>query len=585
MTLSPEHRAYLNAAAITDEVLDRVGVRSVPSGMKFPWRDRNGTTVTTTRPDDPGDGPKYLWPKDVPPILWQLTGDDDRSPVVIVEGHKQSLAVASWVPDGYAVYGINGCWGWSSRDELPDVSWTKGRDVLVMLDADLGTNDNVGLSGDRFVERLGDEGAASVTFVPNPGTGTDGWDDVLARIVVPGDRTIALMGYLMAAGTTPTPSPDERFEARVTREVERLQVIDEAQRRHKAAQDAEIPSPWSVPLADLLDEPDETPQWRVNGLLVRGGFVVLAAQRKAGKTTFLGNLIRSLADGDPFLAAPSHGLGTLGGPAGYAVDPVADGESIVLVDLELTRPQLRRWLRLHKVTNHHKVHVIPLRGRAGQFDILDPKRRAAWIDYLTGLGTKTLIVDPLRPLMDALGLDENHDASKVLGALTEISEALGGSETIVSHHMGHTGERSRGDSKLRDHPDAEWKLVYEGQNGSEPPANAVRFFSAMGRDVEVPETQLAFDAASKRMWLARGNRVEHAATKKEPAVLAFLGTNPGAGVGAVEAGVVGNKAEISKTLQRLVQDGRVVVRREGARNAHYLADAAGQPSPSVEAAG
>ena len=57
---------------------------------------------------------------------------------------------------------------------------------------------------------------------------------------------------------------------------------------------------------------------------------MLAAQFKAGKTTLIGNLVRTLADGDDWLGRD-------------AVDPV-DG-SVVLLDFEMSPTQLDSWLR------------------------------------------------------------------------------------------------------------------------------------------------------------------------------------------------------------------------------------------------
>jgi hypothetical protein len=53
--------------------------------------------------------------------------------------------------------------------------------------------------------------------------------------------------------------------------------------------------------------------------------------------------------------------------------------------------------------------------------------------------------------------------------------------------MGHGQERSRGDSRLLDWPDVNWKIVKESQSETDPdeaPGDR-RFFSALGRDVNV----------------------------------------------------------------------------------------------------
>ena len=67
--------------------------------------------------------------------------------------------------------------------------------------------------------------------------------------------------------------------------------------------------------------------------------------------------------------------------------------------------------------------------------------------------------------------------------------------------MSHTNERSRGDSRIRDWPDVEWRLMREDDD----PASQ-RFITAFGRDVSMPEAQLEFDAATKRLTIAGGSR-------------------------------------------------------------------------------
>jgi hypothetical protein len=75
--------------------------------------------------------------------------------------------------------------------------------------------------------------------------------------------------------------------------------------------------------------------------------------------------------------------------------------------------------------------------------------------------------------------------------------------------MGHSGERARGASRLRDWPDVEWRLVREKtENGDVDPA-APRYFSAYGRDVDVPESRLVFDPATRHLTLEGGSRADH----------------------------------------------------------------------------
>jgi hypothetical protein len=283
----------------------------------------------------------------------------------------------------------------------------------------------------------------------------------------------------------------DRYEEAVANELERLVVREAAQRRHRAMQAELLPDPELTSLTDLLAEELTTTAYRIDGLWPTGGNVILAAQRKAGKTTMVGNLVRSLVDGDAFLAKGeifSNGRGE------YDVAPV-DG-MVGLLDLELGRDMLHRWMGDQKIGDTDRLMLESLRGRAHLFDVLDDKRRQKWARLLAHYGVKVLILDPLGALLDAYGRDENSnsDVGPVLQALDALKAEAGIEELFLAHHMGHSGERSRGASKLRGWPDAEWFIVRErAANGEEPPPDSERFFLAEGRDVMVPETRLEYD--------------------------------------------------------------------------------------------
>ncbi|UKA65438.1 AAA family ATPase [Arthrobacter sp. FW306-05-C] len=266
--------------------------------------------------------------------------------------------------------------------------------------------------------------------------------------------------------------------------------------------------PGIVQLKDLLEEPDEEIRYRIDGLLPTGGNCILAAQYKAGKSSAVGNAVRSLVDGDPFLDK-------------FPVQPVTgeteDGRpgTVVLIDNELDPRTLKRWLRDQGIKNTHLVEVVSLRGNLSTFNLIDPDTRKAWAHRIEG--ADVVILDCLRPVLDALGLDENLDAGQFLIAWDEfLAEAMAG-ESIIVHHMGHNSERQRGSSRLLDWPDVTWKIVRADEDPSSP-----RFFSAFGRDVDVPEGGLEYDPATRHLSYTDGNRREGAAGNAMPALLELL---------------------------------------------------------------
>lgn len=343
-------------------------------------------------------------------------------------------------------------------------------------------------------------------------------------------------------------NPAELEHLRFADDVARHKLDKRARReaeRQLAAETAgtiEIPSP--VRLDAFLDMPDEDPTYRVDALWPTGGKILLAAQKKAGKSTLTGNLIRALVDGDDFL---DH----------FHVDPV---ERVVLIDDELDDRMLRRWLRDQGIINSHKVQLVPIRGKVSSFNILDDELRARWAANLTG--ADVVILDCLRPVLDALGLSEDKDAGRFLVHFDELMVTSGVTEWGLIHHMGHNGERSRGDSRIEDWPDAIWRLVLENKDD---PASS-RFFSAFGRDVEQSESALSYDKPTRHVSLGSGSRKDVAANGRAaeavPYILAVLDECGELSGRQIEMKVKNHPGD-EKPGQRAVRDGLKIAAEAG----------------------
>jgi hypothetical protein len=372
---------------------------------------------------------------------------------------------------------------------------------------------------------------------------------------------VALLDKIRANGDwSPPDDVDEaaRFEqaAEFARDVEReshtLRVRDAARRKIAAEIGGDTERPKVVGLRDFLAVPDPEIIYRVDRLWPAGGRTVLAAQWKAGKTTVVGNLIRALADGGLFLDT-------------FRTTSAA---RIALLDDELDERTLRRWLRDQQIVKVDAVRLVPLRGRAASFNILDPQTRAEWVAALRG--ADVIILDCLRPILDGLGLDESREAGRFLVAfdtlLAEIGNGSVAADGLVVHHMGHNVERSRGDSRILDWPDATWKVV---RQKPDDPASA-RYLSAFGRDVEVTEGRLEYDPAGRRLRFVGGTRIESAADALWPDLKRALdGETEGLSGRAVVDSLTnaGNTYRAARdALARAVNLGKVQTRR-GPRNA------------------
>lgn len=178
MTLTPEHTRLLLDSAITQEVIDASDIRSTSVGIHFPWCDGVGPVVWQQRPDNPQGGAKYLFSKGAKVPINRLRDGDNYGRMIIAEGTKQQYAVLSHAPADFAVYGMSGCWGWKHAD----LSVVDGRDVFLLLDADIDTNPDVWSAAEAMTKQVKLHGAKSVAYVSTTGTGKEGVDDVLAAL-------------------------------------------------------------------------------------------------------------------------------------------------------------------------------------------------------------------------------------------------------------------------------------------------------------------------------------------------------------------------------------------------------------------
>lgn len=323
---------------------------------------------------------------------------------------------------------------------------------------------------------------------------------------------------------------DRQRNKAVAAALDKIRVQAEAREQFQRERVGKLILPAVESLTEFLAEPDPPTAYRVEGLQPAGGRALLTAQAKSGKTTVVGNLLRALVDGENFLGK-------------FETAPV-DG-TVVLIDDELHRDQLRRWLRQHRIEGTDHVRVVALRGKLSTFDIVNADVRAQWAAALRELDARYVILDCLRPVLDALSLDEKSEAGKFLVAFDELLGEADVPEALVVQHMGHQGERSRGDSRIQDWPDAIWTLVRDGED-----TNAARYLSAFGRDVDQREGRLMYDPATRQLTFTQSSRSDAGAEAALDDVLAVLGgEDEGISGRQVEAAVI-ERADHSRNAIR-----------------------------------
>jgi len=315
-------------------------------------------------------------------------------------------------------------------------------------------------------------------------------------------------------------------------------TVDEDEPRRKPR----LTLPAILSLRERLTQPRRVTEWRISGWQQVGHRVVYAAQFKSGKTITMGNLGRSLLDGSPFLDR-------------WEVSPIKG--TLALFDFEMAedkRGQLDDWYAAQGLKADDRLLIIPMRGRARLFDITNDELLKMWAKLLRERGVTYVIIDCLRPIMDALGLDENRDAGRFLERFDALLVEAGIHEAVVVHHMGHSGERSRGDSRILDWPDVNWSLVRESEDPASP-----RFVKAYGRGIDVPETRIEYNPSTMRIAAGNGSRKDSKRCHLKASVLAFVAARPDEWLSTktICKGVPGNDGTKCRVLKELYQEKKI----------------------------
>jgi len=355
--------------------------------------------------------------------------------------------------------------------------------------------------------------------------------------------------------TPPAEGVDVLFESNVKMQLEKIRIAEEARRRYRIEEHEKT---WREPetfgtLTDELLFPDEESPWRVKGILGANHNAVLIAGRKAGKTSMVNNLIRSLVDHDPFLGK-------------FEVEPVDGG--VAVFNYELDSTQYRRWLRRQGIRNTDIVHPLHLRGRS--LPLASERIREWVVRWLAERQVKVWIIDPYsRAYLGSIesGNDEAQ-VSTFLDYLDLIKHEAGVTEIVMPVHTPkakvEAGEETAiGSQRLEAWPDALWYLTRDRETN-------LRFLRAEGRDVDVDEEQLTFDAETQQLTFGGWNRTAVKTRGDLDRVLAHLKENPGITYTALQDDLDLSSRRVAEAVRRA---GRKIVRVPGPKRAqfHYLA--------------
>lgn len=376
--------------------------------------------------------------------------------------------------------------GWTKlhSDSMGKTDWRRpGKDYGISATTNYQGNDlfhiftsSVALDSDRSyskfaytaLTKFGSDFGACANALRQKGYGTSG---ELGSLALPSANASGDGLGIVGAGLTPLEAELER--QRIRKEATRIIKEEEASATYK--------EPIFVrSLKDELKLPEIEAQWVIRDIFPQGANISITAQYKAGKTTLINDLARSLADEIKFLD--------------YFQEPTHK-RRIVIFNYEVSENQYRRWMKDVEIKQSERVTLVHLRGE--RLPIISERVQRLIISILQDLDCQTWIMDPFaRAFVGSGDENSNSDVGLFLDTLDFIKKQASVDNLVIPMHTGraqeHGIERARGATRLDDWADVRW-LLSKTEEG--------RFFSADGRDVFLEQQALAYDDASRRLKL------------------------------------------------------------------------------------
>ncbi|MFP2991286.1 AAA family ATPase [Mycobacterium intracellulare] len=333
-----------------------------------------------------------------------------------------------------------------------------------------------------------------------------------------------------------------RQRAAAQREASRMRVREMAREIEAARAAADVEIVERVNLVEFV--PEETP-WVVDGVLARGGVLGLFAERKAGKTTLVRELVRSALDGSPFLGR-------------FTVSLPADAE-VALFDTEMTLNSLHREYQRAGVEHLDRLNLRSLRGRERSLDARIEAVRARWREQV--VPGSLIAVDCLYSLFGALGVSENSDeVVAVLAGLRSLATECEAAGLVIVHHLGKDASHgARGHSSLEGFPDAIARIELDGL----PSTETTHVFSAYGRDVAVEAAVLTL-GEDHRLTLGgnpKAERIRAMHRADDDATWRLIDEHPGLSVRALGSLPVEARGKLSRDRIRTAVDRLALLNR------------------------
>lgn len=400
--------------------------------------------------------------------------------------------------------------GWSKlrTDSAGKTEWRRpGKDYGISATTNYQGNDlfhiftsSVALDSDRSyskfaytaMTKFGGDFNACANALRQQGFGSAPQSNLGTLEPVPGDD-----GDGWLAGKTPLEAEIER--QRIRKEAAEFLREEEASKTYK--------EPIFVrSLEDELQLPEIEAQWVIRDIFPQGANVSITAQYKAGKTTLVNSLAKSLADGLRFLE--------------YFQEPIHP-RRVVIFNYEVSENQYRRWMKDVDIKHADHITLVHLRGE--RLPMISDKVQRLMVSILKDLDCQTWILDPFaRAFVGSGDENSNSDVGLFLDTLDYIKKQSGVDNLVIPMHTGraqeHGVDRARGATRLDDWADVRW-LLSKTEEG--------RFFAADGRDVLLEQQALAFDEATRSLRLGGANAKTAKKMAMEDQFVATVEAHPG----------------------------------------------------------
>src|SRR3989338_5291900 len=285
-----------------------------------------------------------------------------------------------------------------------------------------------------------------------------------------------------------------------------------------------------TPLNTLFQEPEEKTAWLVDGLLPSGGFSVMVAKPKVGKSTNARTLALHIANGKSFL--------------GRAVVTGA----VIYLALEDKRAEIKRHFKDMGAAGNEAVFIYT---GGTPVDAIKQIREAVEL-----LKPALVIIEPLFRLAKVRDGNDYVQVTNALDPLLRIAREL--KTHVLCIHHSSKGHRDGGDSVLGSQAifgSVDTLLIMKRHESY----RTIQTIQRYGEDME--ETILNYDKNTRTVTIGNTREVENLARVRQD-ILTFLGSqNEPATEPLIVKETEGNTALKRKAIRELVSSGEV--KRDG----------------------